>query len=100
MRENKSGQSLLFAGGHAADFGGVFSPRLEVLKRKQGAVMQAERVRVCRLVYRFLKSLLLELQEDPVGLLSLCFSLLSCLPPGTPETQERHRGISGKFYPK
>lgn len=89
---------MLFAGGHAADFGGVLSPWLEVLKREQGAVMQTQRVRVCRLVYRFLKSLLLELHEDPVGLLSLCFSLLRCLAPGTPETRERHCEASEGNY--
>lgn len=67
--------------GNATDFPRVLSPGLEVLKCEQRAVVKADWVRSNRLVYSLLKSFLLKLHKNSVRLLSLCFSLLCCLPP-------------------
>lgn len=73
----------LLAGRHAADLSGVFGPRLQVLQREQRAVLQAQRVRCDRLVDGLLEGLLLQLHEDPVGLLPLRLPLLRGLPSAT-----------------
>lgn len=80
----------LVAGRHAADLGGVFSPGLQILQGEEGAVLQAKRVRGDRLVDGLLESLLLQLHEDPVGLLPLRLPLLRRLPPAT----RKHRGVA------
>lgn len=76
-----SAPRALLAGRHAADLRGVLAPRLQVLQGVQRAVLQAQRVRGQRLVDGLLEGLLLELHEDPVGLLPLRFPLLRRLPP-------------------
>lgn len=80
----------LLAGRHTADLGGVLSPGLQVLQGEQRAVLQAQRVRGHRLVDGLLEGLLLQLHEDPVGLLPLRLPLLRRLPPAT--AARKHRG--------
>lgn len=72
---------LSLAGRHAADLGSVFTPGLQVLQGEQRAVLQTQRVRGNRLVDGLLEGLLLQLHEDPVGLLPLSLPLLRRLPP-------------------
>lgn len=83
IRQLEAQGPALLAGRHAADLSGVFGPRLQVLQREQRAVLQAQRVRCDRLVDGLLEGLLLQLHEDPVGLLPLRLPLLRGLPPGT-----------------
>lgn len=70
----------LLAGRHAADLRGALRPRLEVLQSKQGAVLQAQWIWSHRLVDGLLEGLLLQLHQDPVGLLPLGLTLLCSLP--------------------
>lgn len=77
----------LLAGRHAADLAGALGPGLQVLQGEQRAVLQAQRVRGHRLVDGLLEGLLLQLHEDPVGLLSLRLPLLRRLPPANTESR-------------